>query len=185
MVTALMRSDFIVLITRGPGLAIQRRSLLVVEAILLCCRWVELHQLEVPPLGLGDPPLTRRMPRSSLLCRRHRVPKSPRALKRTRHSPRVPAYSPGTSAFLDFSSSAATWEQASSSYCCRSFFSTSKASFSFFNFSKWCSSPICAGRRASELSRLQIHFFRVEIDSLDLPTFNARAKAWRTPNMVS
>ncbi|KAJ8423768.1 hypothetical protein Cgig2_023008 [Carnegiea gigantea] len=53
MATVLMRSGFIVLIIRGPGLAIQRCSPLVAQAVLFSCKWVKLHQLRVPPLALG------------------------------------------------------------------------------------------------------------------------------------
>ncbi|KAJ8431099.1 hypothetical protein Cgig2_007515 [Carnegiea gigantea] len=79
-------------------------------------------------------------------------------------------------------------------------FSTSKASFSFFSFSRRClylaaassnfwhfvwRSPICARRRASKLSRSLIRFSRVEKEGIGLTTFSTRARAGRIPHTVS
>ncbi|KAJ8439290.1 hypothetical protein Cgig2_018067 [Carnegiea gigantea] len=54
MATVIMRNAFIVLAIRGPGLAVQGCSLLVASAVFLSCKRIELHQLRVPPFGLGQ-----------------------------------------------------------------------------------------------------------------------------------
>ncbi|KAJ8446610.1 LOW QUALITY PROTEIN: hypothetical protein Cgig2_019763 [Carnegiea gigantea] len=136
MVTTLMRRGFVVLVTRGPSLASQRHSLL---AILLYCRWVELHQLGVLPLGLAkmailhilDIHLKVAFYAEGIGCQSHQ--KLPKELGTLVVYPLI-ALVLGFPELLLFG----------------------------------------RGLRAG-----------VETDDLDLTTFNAQAKAWRTPNMVS
>ncbi|KAJ8429286.1 LOW QUALITY PROTEIN: hypothetical protein Cgig2_016324 [Carnegiea gigantea] len=60
---------------------------------------------------------------------------------------------PQSSALADLSASASTLERASSSWCCKSFFWASKASFSFFNFSERC---LYLAATSSDLWRLAL-----------------------------
>ncbi|KAJ8420251.1 hypothetical protein Cgig2_014905 [Carnegiea gigantea] len=97
------------------------------------CRRIKLHQLRILTLGLGTPAILDELDvclkisfnAKGLRCQSHQdFPKELGALPRSLD-------------LADLSALTSTLERASSSWCCKSFFSTSKASFSFFNFSKW------------------------------------------------
>ncbi|KAJ8421110.1 hypothetical protein Cgig2_009239 [Carnegiea gigantea] len=82
--------------------------------------------------------------------------------------------------FSSCTASASALEWASSRWHCRSPFSASKASFSFFIFSRRC---LYLATNSSDFLhsalRSRIRFSRAEMDRVDHTNFNAGANAWQ------